>query len=732
MLITWPKVSKLIYDVPIKVKMKVKMKLKSHYIFMGDWPGLKLALVPVVGIMLAINFLSPARAQETEIEADNFTINKQTGLSEARGQVRLSINDTVLLTDFLTFDENRNRITLPEAFQWQQIGGEILTADKAVLNQQDDTAKLTNIRIELVPQGSLMAAQAEKKGEQFYLYDAQVTSCKSCASSDTSPLWKIRASQTHYDRAAHYISHKHARFEVAGVPIFYLPYLAHVGPEINKASGFLTPAYYNSNDFGSAVETPYFFNLAPNYDLTITPRFSAKQNPLMQANWRHLTHFGSYELRLWGHEPRHNLATADDDYDFRGGIIGNGDFKFGQWRAQFHLEDSTDDLFLRRYQFITDKVMDSWLSFSRQYKNNSLTLSAYRYRATLGDENATTVDKVAPRIVHHYRLPQTLWKGQLALTNNLVHIVRDKGLDITELNTKLDWKRHIVTPNGLDWKLGNSTEITAQRYHDTKIQPIQTNKKHDAFMANSAFVKAGYPLGRTIGNFSEKLEPQIQLVWATDNEHYQRIPLRSSAKFNLSTASLFNLTSPADEISRINYGMRYQATHKNSFLGEVFVGQSYNLTSRNFLPASGYGDDASAIITEIILGYKKSKLRQNLRIDEASGDILRQQASLSAAFGGINLSLNYRFLQRGQLNDKRHEEFLAGLDLALKNNWAAKINIVQDIENDRRTNGEFILTYEDDCLRTELSITQNRAIYSTVEPETTLRLGFTLLSFTGN
>ena len=714
--------------------MIIGMMTKSHHIFLR------------VGIILAASFFWPMgaqlAAQETIIEADSFAINEKTGIGEARGQVRMQSYGTVLTSESLSFDRERDIITLPQTFEWQLADGEIITADKAVLDQQNDTADLTNIRIELAPQGSLSAAQAAKQGERFLLRDGRITSCKSCAQSNTQPLWQIRSASSQYDRAAQYVTHKHARFEVAGWPIFYLPYLAHVGPEVNKASGVLPPSFYSSSDFGAAIELPYFFNLAPNYDLTITPRLSAKQDPLIESDWRHLTHFGRYKLRLWGHQPRHNLATEDGDYDFRGGIIGDGNFQFGQWRAQFHLEDSTDDLFLRRYKFISNEVMDSSLVLSRAQKNSTLTLATYRYRATLGNETANTIDNVAPRIMYNYRLPESLWGGRVSINNDFTHIVRDAGLETTALNSNLDWRRNIISSNGLDWEFGNRTNLTAQLYHGAlpiaeDTEDNAENKEQEILTANSAFVKLGYPLRRSIGNFDENIEPQMQLVWASNNARYQDITLYEAAKFDLSRAALFNLAAPRDEISRANYGLRYQLAHANSFLGEIFLGQSYNLTNRILPPSSdnsnnGYGDDASAIISEIILRYKKSELRQNLRIDEASGKILRQQANLVLKLDWVDLTADYRALESGQINDKRLEEAAVGLNFTIKNSWSAKLNIVEDIENDRRTGGEFILTYQNDCLRTKLTIERTAPIRQTDEADTTIRLGFNLLSFSGD
>ncbi len=62
---------------------------------------------------------------------------------------------------------------------------------------------------------------------------------------------------------------------------------------------------------------PYFFNLAPNYDLTLTQRLSDQQDPFITGEWRHLTVNGSYRLTGYAHRPQDELAE-DSNQELRG------------------------------------------------------------------------------------------------------------------------------------------------------------------------------------------------------------------------------------------------------------------------------------------------------------------------------------------------------------------------------------------------------------------------------
>ena len=66
-----------------------------------------------------------------------------------------------------------------------------------------------------------------------------------------------------YDRAKQNILYRHPRLEVYGLPAFTSPF----GPCLRlKSAVAFGPGFAGSSDFGTAVDIPYFFNLAPNYD----------------------------------------------------------------------------------------------------------------------------------------------------------------------------------------------------------------------------------------------------------------------------------------------------------------------------------------------------------------------------------------------------------------------------------------------------------------------------------
>ncbi|MGP4123616.1 MAG: LPS assembly protein LptD [Sodalis sp. (in: enterobacteria)] len=107
----------------------------------------------------------------------------------------------------------------------------------------------------------------------------------SCLPGDNS--WSIVGSQAIYDRKKQVTEIWNARFKIGQVPVFYSPYFQiPVGDK--RRSGFLTPnAKYGSNN-GFEFSTPYYLNLAPNYDATIIPNYMSKRGMQIQSEFHYL------------------------------------------------------------------------------------------------------------------------------------------------------------------------------------------------------------------------------------------------------------------------------------------------------------------------------------------------------------------------------------------------------------------------------------------------------------
>lgn len=113
--------------------------------------------------------------------------------------------------------------------------------------------------------------------------DAAYTSCR-----PGNQDWVLHADQLKLNDVEGKGAVKNAWLEFKGVPVFYTPYLSF--PTDNRrTTGFLTPSLHYTQQGGVGLYTPYYWNIAPNYDATFSPRYLASRGLLLGGNVRYLT-----------------------------------------------------------------------------------------------------------------------------------------------------------------------------------------------------------------------------------------------------------------------------------------------------------------------------------------------------------------------------------------------------------------------------------------------------------
>ncbi len=211
------------------------------------------------------------------LRADRIDYTEPTGLAEAEGDLLYGETGFSLTAreGFMYLDQSRGQ------FFGTQFGLDPGTAhgdaDRAdVLDR--NRVRLDNVRYTLCPEGE--------------------------------EAWWLRGSELELDRESGIGTARHARVEFMGVPLFYSPYVSFPIDDKRK-SGFLAPAFGFSGDNGFDLETPYYLNLAPNYDLTLYPRLITKRGFMLGLEPRLLTEH--YETRGYFEYMPHDRRGNDDE-----------------------------------------------------------------------------------------------------------------------------------------------------------------------------------------------------------------------------------------------------------------------------------------------------------------------------------------------------------------------------------------------------------------------------------
>ncbi len=136
------------------------------------------------------------------------------------------------------------------------------------------------------------AEVSQTKPQIFELTKSSFTTCP-----PVNPAWRIKASHIELDKNTGRGVATHARILVKNVPVFYIPYI-NFSIDKQRKSGFLWPKIGASNQWGPYVLTPFYWNIAPNYDMTITPGILTKRGMQITDNMRYLTETSSGNIQI--------------------------------------------------------------------------------------------------------------------------------------------------------------------------------------------------------------------------------------------------------------------------------------------------------------------------------------------------------------------------------------------------------------------------------------------------
>ncbi|MET4025489.1 LPS-assembly protein [Marinobacter sp. MBR-99] len=155
------------------------------------------------------------------------------------------------------------------------------------------------------------ASSLSRVGEhQVLITDGMLTTCGPHQND-----WSIVASDIALDQDEGFGTARHVRLEVLDTPVFYWPYITFPIDDRRK-TGFLYPQFGSSSaGSGGYLALPYYLNLAPHYDATLTPQYIHGRGLFNEAEGRYLSRFGESVLQL---------GYIDNDSAFKADNPGEG------------------------------------------------------------------------------------------------------------------------------------------------------------------------------------------------------------------------------------------------------------------------------------------------------------------------------------------------------------------------------------------------------------------------
>jgi LPS-assembly protein len=675
---------------------------------------------------------APAPGNENEpvlLKADEITYDESLRLVTARGNVEIAQGDRVLLADVVTYNEKTTVMTASGHVALMESTGEVYFSEYAEFTNQMRDGVISALRV-LLSDNSRMAAAGGKRtdGVITELSRGVFSPCDLCAKDPTRPpLWQVKAVRIVHDGETKDIEYRDAIMEIAGFPVFYTPYLSTPDPTVKRRSGFLFPSFGHMTGLGGVTKTPYFWNIAPDRDMTITPIYTSDQGPVLASQYRQRFDHGS--LLLDGsitYGDKSDTAVNTGQQTTRGHILGTGRFDIDEtYRTGFDLARATDATYMRRYGFggagsqlggaNSAKELTTTAYVEGFSERNYGKVSGYAFQDIQANAVSGQTPLLLPLAQYNYVGGNDSWGGHTRLDSSVLGLSRDIGTDSRRLSLRPSWQLPYTSSAGHMTTV--TTQLQADAYNVNNV-PIENGNSFSGTTGRlfpQMMVDWRYPFARQHERFTEVLEPVGAVVAAPPGNNPSKIPNEDSPAvdfddLNILSMSRFPGVDRVEGGERVVYGLRWSGYAQDGAQASTFVGQSYAFQKHpEFGAGSGLDNNVSDVVGRLrVTPAEYLDFLYRFRMDADNGMFRRHDVGLAAGPSSFRFTTDYVF-SRAQAstatalattNVGNREQISAGLQIKVTDNWDVRGQTIQDLTT--ATGGPLYnagsVIYHDECL----------------------------------
>ncbi|WP_443699967.1 LPS-assembly protein LptD [Pseudomonas sp.] len=535
--------------------------------------------------------------------------------------------------------------------------GALIVGDHAQVQLDTGAAQIDNAEYVMhksrVRGNALYAKRAENA--IIRLKDGTYTTCE-----PDSNAWQLKGNNITLNPATGFGTATNATLRIKNIPILYTPYI-YFPIDNRRQSGFLPPSFSTGSETGFTLVTPYYFNLAPNYDATLYPQYMTKRGLLMEGEFRYLTKSSEGQFGGAYLNDDSNERSKQTDYEKTRYML-NWQHKGGldsRLTTQVDYTKISDPYYFQDLKSYEEGVQSR--DFLNQQGSVAYRGDSYQARLNVQAYQLATISQITP----YDRLPQITFNGALpyhpgglnfTYETEAVRFERSlengtftdqNGVESARLDTyvtgltrangtrlnaapavdyPMNWTYGFITPKlkyvytkydlDLDSK-GKNDIITAQA-NATATNPYTGGvfKSSQDRAIPIASVDSGLYFDRNTNwfgkDYRQTLEPRAFYLYVP-NKDQSDIPVFDTSEYSFSYASLFrdNRFSGSDRIgdeNKLSLGVTSRWIEENGFERQrVSVGQALYFKDREVqLPGIVAADraDAQSNVSPIALDYE--------------------------------------------------------------------------------------------------------------------------------
>jgi LPS-assembly protein len=448
------------------------------------------------------------------------------------------------------------------------------------------------------------------------------------------------------------VNASNAILEFKGLPVLYTPSI-DFSLNKNRKSGFLSSTFGTTSQSGFEFRVPYYFNISPNMDATLTARYLGKRGPLADGEFRYLTenYSGFNQLQYMNHD---QSSGQDNRYYVK--LDHKHKFNNG-WSASYNYQKVSDDTY---FSDLATMIQVTSVVNLPQRANINYAGETWKFNALTEKYQTLTNASNSP----YQRLPQLNLSGRkdfdsyiLDFKSQWAYFDRDEKFTYG-LNEKPTGSRLSITP-------GISVPFTnTYGYIKPKLSAnVRSYNLNNSSIGNKDIftpivsMDSGMYFDRTVNllnqNFTNTLEPRLFYVYIPYKDQ-SALPNFDTGLADLNMQTLFSENQYNGQ-DRINDANQLTASITSKFIDKNgkerlsgILAQRYYFEDRKIF---GTGLNAKKANSDIFMGAT-ARLANSLNLDAMfqydpdSSKLLR--STLSSRYNpepGKILNLSYRMIE---------------------------------------------------------------------------------------
>ena len=331
-------------------------------------------------------------AGDIHISADEADLD-ENGVSILHGNVDITRDNQQISAESITYDEPSQSADLTGSVQYWD-DALYLSGASGHVDFDTDSGEFNNARYVLIENRARGQAEQIK---HFYPSRSELTGVDFTTCDPEDNFWKLSASEITLNHDDNWGSARNVVMRIKDVPVFYTPYISFPLTKERK-TGFLFPNFGTTNRNGYELLTPFYWNIAPEMDATITPRLLTDSGLMFIGQFRYLLGRGQGEFNgeiLPGdsqhNDDNRNLFSFTHHQPFAD--TGNFFLTYNRVSDKQYFEDFGSSINLTSRRYLERRAN---ASYAGDWWNFSAMVQTYQ-----------TVDSSIPQVSRPYkRLPQ--------------------------------------------------------------------------------------------------------------------------------------------------------------------------------------------------------------------------------------------------------------------------------------------------------------------------------------